>query len=135
MYFNLANIIIFLIVGVLFTWAMLFASRLIQPRHPTPEKDQVYECAEVPLGGGRIRFNFRFYLVALIFLIFDVEIAFVFPVAAVFRRWTQEGRGMIAFGEIFVFVGILFLGLVYVWRKGDIDWKKEIPPEEGSAEA
>lgn len=135
MYFNLANIVVFLVVGVAFTWVMLFASRLIQPRVRTPEKDQVYECAEVPVGGGRIRFNFRFYLVALIFLIFDVEIAFVFPVVAVFRRWLLEGRGLVAFAEIFVFIAILFLGLVYVWGRGDFSWKKDIPPGEGTSEA
>lgn len=129
MLFNLANVVVFLGVGVFFVWVMLFASRLIQPRARNAQKELTYECAEVPVGDGRIQFNFRFYLIALIFIIFDVEIAFVFPVAVVFRKWLQNGQGLLAFAEIFVFIGILLVGLLYVWRKGDLLWRKDIPLE------
>jgi NADH-quinone oxidoreductase subunit A len=80
-----------------------------------------------------VQFNFRFYLIALIFIIFDVEIAFMFPVAAVFRRWIDSGQGLLALAEILVFVLILFLGLVYVWAKGDLKWQKRIPAGGGPA--
>jgi NADH-quinone oxidoreductase subunit A len=64
--------------------------------------------------------------VALIFIIFEVEIAFIFPVAAVFRRWIENGQGLFAFVEILVFVGILLLGLIYAWAKGDLEWVKKV---------
>ena len=63
---------------------------------------------------------------ALIFIIFEVEIAFVFPVAAIFKRWIENGQGLFAFVEILLFVGILFLGLVYAWVKGDLEWVKKV---------
>jgi NADH-quinone oxidoreductase subunit A len=73
-----------------------------------------------------MNFNIRFYLVALIFIIFEVEIAFIFPVATVFRSWIENGQGLFAFVEILVFIGILFLGLIYAWAKGDLEWVKKV---------
>jgi NADH-quinone oxidoreductase subunit A len=81
-----------------------------------------YECGEVPLGDTRVRFNIRFYVVALIFLIFDVEVVFLFPWATVFKN-----LGWFAFFEMLVFLLILFVGYAYVWRKGDLDWDKPAP--------
>jgi NADH-quinone oxidoreductase subunit A len=78
------------------------------------------------MGSAWVNFNIRFYIVALIFIIFEVEIAFVFPVAVVFRRWLESGQGVFAFIEILLFIGILFLGLVYAWAKGDLEWVKKI---------
>jgi len=130
--FDLANVAVFLGVALGFVWATLYLSRLIAPRSPGGDKALSYECGELPVGGGRIQFNFRFYVLALIFLIFEVEIAFVFPVAVVFRGWVESGRAAVAFLEIFLFIGILFLGLVYLWRKGELSWHKEdlTAPEE-----
>jgi NADH-quinone oxidoreductase subunit A len=65
-------------------------------------------------------------VVALIFIIFEVEIAFIFPVATVFRRWVEGGAGVFALVEVLLFIGILFLGLVYAWAKGDLEWVKKI---------
>lgn len=129
MLFDFANVLVFLAVAVGFVFAMLGVGRLIRPRIPEPEKGTTYECGERPVGIAWIQFNFRFYLIALIFIIFDVEIAFMFPVAAAFRRWLETGQGLTALVEILLFVAILFLGLVYVWAKGDIKWQKRI--EEG----
>jgi NADH-quinone oxidoreductase subunit A len=130
MLFDLANVVVFLAVALGFVWATLLASRLIQPRAPGGDKGLTYECGELPVGAGRIQFNFRFYILALIFLVFEVEIAFVFPVAVVFREWLESGRAATAFAEIFLFIGILFLGLVYLWRKGELSWHKEEPEAE-----
>jgi NADH-quinone oxidoreductase subunit A len=80
-----------------------------------------YECAEDPVGEAQIRFDMRFYTAALIFIVFDVEVAFMFPWAYVFSSFPDRG---LALWEGLVFMGILFLGLVYVWAKGDIDWVK-----------
>ena len=78
-----------------------------------------YECGEIPEGSAWVQFNIRFYVIALIFLIFDVEIVFLFPWAVVYQEF-----GFLAFIEAFIFVMILVVGFVYVWAKGDLDWVK-----------
>ncbi len=78
-----------------------------------------YECGEIPEGSAWVQFNIRFYVIALIFLIFDVEIVFLFPWAVVYQE-----LGLLAFIEAFIFVIILVVGFVYVWAKGDLDWVK-----------
>jgi NADH-quinone oxidoreductase subunit A len=98
----------------------------LAPQAPNPVKQTPYECGELPVGTPWIRFNPRYYLFALVFLVFDVEIAFMFPCAVIFREWIDKGLGMVAFLEILAFVGILTVGLVYVWRKGDLTWVKTV---------
>jgi len=106
----------------------LFLSKLLSPNKPNAEKLTSYECGEEPVGSAWIPFNTRFYVIALIFLLFDVEMIFIFPWATVYanadliaadNRW-----GVFTLIEMFVFAGILILGLVYVWRKGDLEWIK-----------
>lgn len=103
-------------------------SRLISPSNPTAEKLTTYECGEEPEGNAWLPFNTRFYVIALIFLLFDVEMVFIFPWATVFANkeiLKAEPRwGTFSLIEMFVFVGILILGLVYAWRKGDLEWIK-----------
>ncbi len=130
MLFNFANVLIFLIVGVGFVFASLFLSRMLAPKVPFREKLLTYECGELPTEGGRINFNIRFYILALVFVIFDVELALMFPVGAVFKGWVGEGQGVRALIEIGLFVLILLLGLVYVWTKGDLQWVKKVIKEE-----
>ncbi|MES0396804.1 MAG: NADH-quinone oxidoreductase subunit A, partial [Syntrophobacteria bacterium] len=88
-----------------------------------------YECGERPVGSAWILFNFRFYAVALAFLIFDIELALIFPCVSVYDKWLKGGSGLFALIEITVFVGILFLGLIYMWNRGDLKWTKEVPEE------
>jgi NADH-quinone oxidoreductase subunit A len=116
------RVLLFLILGVIFVAGGLITSRLLRPSRPYPSKLSTYECGETPIGDTRIRFNIRFYVVALIFLIFDVEVVFLFPWATVF-----EDLGWFAFIEMMVFLTILFVGYAYVWRKGDLDWDKPSP--------
>jgi len=116
------KVLIFLIIGALFVAAGMFASWVLRPRRPYPGKMAPYECGEDPVGDAWVRFNVRFYVVALIFLIFDVEVVFLFPWALVFRS-----LGMFAFLEMAVFLGILIVGFAYVWVKGDLDWDKPKP--------
>jgi NADH-quinone oxidoreductase subunit A len=85
----------------------------------------VYECGEKPLGGGWFNYNPRFYIVALAFLIFDVEVAFTYPVATVLRRWIATGEGLVALVEIGAFVLVLGFALAYVWARGDLEWLRE----------
>jgi NADH-quinone oxidoreductase subunit A len=116
------RVLIFLIVGAVFVALGLLTAWLLRPNRPYPSKRATYECGENPIGDTRIRFNVRFYVVALIFLIFDVEVVFLFPWATVFKE-----LGWFAFLEMLVFLAILFVGYAYVWRKGDLDWDKPAP--------
>jgi NADH-quinone oxidoreductase subunit A len=125
---DLGIILLFFIIGGGFVFMNLLLGKYFRPDNPYDDKNEIYECGERPIGGAWIQFNPRFYLVALIFLIFDVEIAFVFPIATVFKRYIAEGRGGLAFAELFIFMFVLLLGLIYVWLKGDLQWVKQIRP-------
>jgi NADH-quinone oxidoreductase subunit A len=126
MYFHFANVLVFFILTFLFVGALLGLASLLRPDNPEPLKATSYECGEPPTGGAWVNFNIRFYIVALVFVIFDVEIAFIYPVAAVFKEWVNKGRGLFALTEIVVFLGILLVGLAYVWVKGDLEWLKKV---------
>lgn len=125
-FFDFANVLVFTALGLGFVGVNLLIGKLLRPYNPQVRKLSTYECGEPATGSAWVNFNIRFYLVALVFIIFEVEIAFIFPVAAVFRRWLENGQGLFAFVEIFVFIGILFLGLVYTWAKGDLEWVKKV---------
>jgi NADH-quinone oxidoreductase subunit A len=129
MHFQFANVAVLFFLGFMLCALMLGLGLLLRPSNPQPAKLTTYECGEPPSGSAWINFNIRFYLIALVFVIFDVELAFVYPVAAVFRDWIRRGQGGFALVEIAVFVGILFVGLVYVWVKGDLEWLKRLPAE------
>jgi NADH-quinone oxidoreductase subunit A len=126
-YFHFGNVLVFLLLGFVLAALMLGLGRLVRPANPEAQKLSSYECGEPPTGSAWINFNIRFYLVALLFVIFDVELAFMYPVMAVFRSWVADGRGLFALAEILLFIGILAVGLVYVWVKRDLEWVKRVP--------
>jgi len=126
MLFNYANVLIFTVVGVGFVFATLLIGSLVRPHVPTLEKLASYECGEHPIGSAWVNFNIRFYVVALVFVVFDVEVAFMFPVVRVFKEWIGKGQGMMALMEIFAFILILLVGFIYAWKKGDLDWVKKV---------
>ena|SRR5207302_2877750 len=134
MYFQFANVLVFFALAFVLCGLMLGLGQLLRPSNPNLGKLSTYECGEPPSGPAWINFNIRFYLIALVFVIFDVELAFVYPVVAVFREWIVRGQGAFALAEIGLFIGILAVGLVYVWVKGDLEWLKRIPEAETSAE-
>jgi len=114
---------VFLIVGVLFVVVNVeVLSRLLRPRRPTPEKLTTYECGEEPIGGSWIRFHVRYYLYALVYIVFAVEVIFLYPWAVIFKDFIREGLGALAFLEMLVFIIILLLGFIYAWRKGSLEW-------------
>ncbi len=121
-----ANVLIFIILAAAFLLVTLTIGRLVRPAAPSATKGATYECGEQALGPGWFNFNPRFYVVALVFLIFDVEVAFTYPVATVFERWVARGDGALAFLEIAMFIAVLALGLAYVWRRGDLDWVRNL---------
>ena len=116
------KILIFFVLGALFVAGGLIASWGLRPHRPYPGKNASYECGEEPVGNAWVRFNIRFYVIALIFLVFDVEVVFLFPWALVYRQ-----LGLFAFLEMAVFLVILLVGYAYVWAKGDLDWDKPKP--------
>ena len=123
MYFELANVLVFTTIAGLFVVVNLLAGRLLRPRAGREKtKVAIYECGEPTIGPAWIRFDIRFYTVALMFVIFDVEIALLFPWASIFRELVSEGSGLRALIEVGTFVAILMVGLAYVWKRGDIDW-------------
>jgi NADH-quinone oxidoreductase subunit A len=126
MHFHFANVLVFFGLGVLLCGLMLGLGLLLRPSNPNPNKLTTYECGEPPSGSAWINFNIRFYLIALVFVIFDVELAFIYPVMAVYKDWVARGVGVQALLEIVTFVAILAVGLVYVWAKGDLAWLRRV---------
>ncbi|MBF0105282.1 MAG: NADH-quinone oxidoreductase subunit A [Deltaproteobacteria bacterium] len=126
MLFSYSNVLVFAAVGIAFILVTLSIGALIRPYAPSLNKLSSYECGEEPVGSAWMNFNIRFYIIALIFVIFDVEVAFMFPVVRIFKEWILEGRGVVALLEILVFVLILLVGFIYVWKKGDLNWVKKI---------
>jgi len=126
--FEFGAVIAFATMAILFAMGGLSAGRLLRPHHPTKAKSTIYECGEAPIGKAWMNFNPRFYLVALVFVIFEVDIALTFPVVAVFKAWVAKGSatGFIALGELLVFTLILVVGLVWVWAHGDLGWVKRL---------
>ncbi len=126
MLFQFATVLVFILLALLFIIIVLFVGSLFRPKVYNKEKATIYECGERPIGEARFNFNPRFYILALIFIIFDVEIAITIPVVVVFREWITQQRGMVAFIEIFIFLLILSMALIYVWRNKDIRWLKKL---------
>ncbi|MGB9773897.1 MAG: NADH-quinone oxidoreductase subunit A [Bacteroidota bacterium] len=119
---DFGRVLAFLLVAILFVAVVMFVARLLRPHRPSRDKLRTYECGEEPVGEPWVKFNIRFYVVALIFVIFDVEVVFLFPWATVFAQ-----LGWFAFIEMMVFIGMLLVGLAYVWAKGDLEWDKPQP--------
>jgi NADH-quinone oxidoreductase subunit A len=111
------GVLMFMVAAALFVGVSLTVSSLVRPVKFTREKYMPYECGEDPIGSPWVQFNIRFYVFALVFIIFDVEAVFLFPWAVVY-----QGLGLFAFVEGIIFIGILVLGLAYLWAKGDLEW-------------
>jgi NADH-quinone oxidoreductase subunit A len=126
------EVLLFIIAGTVFLLLTFFVSRLVRPHRPNPEKLSTYESGEEPVGTAWAQFNIRFYVVALIFLLFEVEIVFLFPWATIFAnkdliQETDGAWGWFAVIEAVIFVVVLALGLVYAWVHGHLDWIKPEP--------
>ena len=119
MYRDFGTILFATIIGIILVAVPLLISKLVAPANKTREKLETYECGEEVEGSAWLQFNIRFYVIALIFLIFDVEVVFLFPWAVVFKD-----MGIVALVEMGIFLTILLIGLAYVWVKGDLDWVK-----------
>jgi NADH-quinone oxidoreductase subunit A len=112
-----AYIGLFLLFGIAFVLVAFLFSWVLRPNRPNPLKTSTYECGEKPIGSSWVQFNVRFYIIALIFLIFDVEAVFIIPWAIIFRS-----LGLFAYLEMMLFIVILAVGLFYAWKKGMLKW-------------
>ncbi len=123
MYNDFGTSFVFVIIGVILIAVPLILQWILSPKNKSYDKLTTYECGEDVEGPAWVKFNIRFYVVALIFIIFDVEAVFFFPWAVVYKD-----LGLFAFVEMLIFMGILSLGLAYVWVKGDLEWVKVTVP-------
>ncbi len=129
--FQFVVVLLFLAIPVVIVGIALWIGRFLRPNVPDPQKASIYECGERPIGSAWFNFNPRFYMFALVFIVFDAEIALTYPVAAVTRKWIDHGHGWLAVVEIVLFLTILVAALGYIWGKGELDWNRELHgPEE-----
>ncbi len=119
MYRDFGTVFLFIIIGAVLLTVALLLAKLLSPARPSKNKLSTYECGEEAEGSAWVTFNIRYYVIALIFIIFDVEVLFLFPWAVVYKD-----LGWFAFIEMAIFLVILIFGLVYVWKKRDLDWVK-----------
>jgi NADH-quinone oxidoreductase subunit A len=131
--FHFAIVAIFTVIAAVFVVVNLLLSRLLRPKSGSePAKLAIYECGEPTIGQAWIRFDIRFYTVALMFVVFDIEVALLFPWGAIYRDLVEQGLGGLAFLEAGAFIVILMVGLAYVWARGDIEWTAA-PPQDAPA--
>jgi NADH-quinone oxidoreductase subunit A len=118
MLYNYLPVLIFIVIGLGLGTVMIVMGAMLGPRRPDSEKQSPYECGFEAFEDSRMKFDVRYYLVAILFIIFDLEIAFLFPWAVVL-----DEIGMFGFLAMMVFLGILVVGFVYEWRKGALEWE------------
>jgi NADH-quinone oxidoreductase subunit A len=126
---NVLGLLGFVVGGTAFVLMALTAGKLIRPHLPTQLKGEIYECGEPAVGSGWVQFDLRFYVVALLFVIFDVETALLYPWSRVFL-----GSAKAAFLDLIFFLGLLVLGYAFLWRHGYLDWVRSRAGHEGSAD-
>ena len=113
------GVFIFMVLAAVISGGMILAHTLLGGRRPTPDKEEPFECGESPFAPPSGRFSVKFYLVAMLFIIFDVEIIFLFPWAVLYRR-----LGLFGLIEMSVFLFVLGVGLFYAWKKGALEWER-----------
>lgn len=121
---GLMPIVILMGIAVLLFFGGHFVSVLLAPKKPSHLKSTPYECGEIPVGSAWSAFNIRFYVVGLIFIIFDVESVLMFPIASIFKEMNEMGEGAYVLLIFLSFISILIEGIAYCWKKGDLDWVK-----------
>ena len=121
---NYFPVLMFMLVGLGFGVAPVILGRLLAPYRPDTEKNSPYECGFEAFEDARMKFDVRYYLIAILFILFDLEIAFLFPWAAIFKEIVAtDAVRVFGFIEMFVFIGILVDGYVYAWAKGALHWE------------
>lgn len=129
---DFGTILLFILAGMALIFVLLTVTKWLRPHNPNEEKLTTYESGEDPLGNANVQFNVRFYVIALIFVLFEVELIFLFPWATVFGQaslieQTDGLWGWFSLVEMLIFVGVLVVGLAYAWGKGYLDWVRPQP--------
>ena len=121
---NYFPVLLFICVGIAMGIVPVVLGKLVSPSRPDSKKNSPYECGFEAFEDARMKFDVRYYLVAILFILFDLEIAFLFPWATIFKEIVNtEAMRLFGFIEMFVFLGILVVGYVYAWAKGALDWE------------
>jgi NADH-quinone oxidoreductase subunit A len=120
---NYLPVLMILLLGVVFAASFILLSYLFGPKNPKANKLDVYECGAPVVGDARERFSVKFFLIAMIFLVFDVEVVFLFPWAILLKEFKESGHGVFFFVPMLIFLIVLGVGLVYEWRSGTLDWE------------
>lgn len=121
---NYFPVLLFVVVGIGIGIAPMVLGRLLAPNRPDPEKLSPYECGFDAFEDARMRFDVRYYLIAILFILFDLEVAFLLPWASILKELAGDASvRLFGFFEMLVFLGILVIGYVYVWKKGALDWE------------
>lgn len=126
--FDYAPLLVMFIVAIGFSVSQVLVTQLVGPKKRTATKLMPYECGKDPVGSARDRFSIKFYTVAVIFLLFDIEVLFMIPFAVAFKSLLADEKafniafGTVAFIEIMIFIGTLIAAYIYVWKKGTFDW-------------
>jgi NADH-quinone oxidoreductase subunit A len=142
-------LLIFVAAGIGFLLVNMLVGWLVRPAQPDPEKQTIYECGEPTVGSSWIQFDLRFYVVALLFVVFDVELALLFPWAVVFGQANRAAESaadagtataahqlaVLAFVDLLVFFGVILVGFAYLWRRGDLDWVRSTAAQADEPEA
>jgi len=120
------------VVGLLIPIAMMTVSALLRPSVPETGKSTTYESGETPTGGTRIRFNIQYYMVALLFVVFDIETVLIFPWVVIYRTALQEASLLRVLAPMLLFIGTLVVGLAWAWRNGAVQWARSERAERGA---
>jgi len=120
-------VLVQIVIAVVMAAALVTLSFVLGKRVKSKVKDSPYECGIVPTGTARERFSVKFYLVAIVFILFDIEAVFLYPWAVVYRELK-----MFAFVEMLLFIVLIISGFIYIWQKGALDWSSEVPGRAGS---
>jgi NADH-quinone oxidoreductase subunit A len=124
------GILLFAAVGTTLGLGGLLFGKLLRPSRPGGLKDEIYECGEPAVGSAWVQFDLRFYVVALVFVVFDVEIALLFPWAVIYKEAIARGLGVTAFWAMASFLCVVVVGFVYLWRFGYLDWVRTALPQQ-----
>jgi len=119
------------LVGLLIPVGMMTVSSLLRPTVPEQGKRAVYESGEVPTGGTRLRFNIQYYMVALLFVVFDIETVLIFPWTVIYRSAVESAGLYAALAPMLVFIAVLVVGLAWAWRSGAVEWVRSTEYREG----
>jgi len=113
-------VFLFMMIVVALGAVLMILSQILGRKSPNPEKNATYECGMIPVKDARQRFDVRFYLVAMLFILFDIEVVFLYPWAVIFGKFNPVIFGFL---EMLLFMAILLFGYIYIWRKGALDWR------------